>query len=322
MVKKIISRCLTCKRLEGKSYGVPPAPSLPEYRVESDVAFTRVGVDYAGPLFVKNIYSSDKTMYKSYIVIYTCASSRAVHLDLSVDATSETFIRSFLRFISRRGMPGTMVSDNGKTFKSKELKEFCASKGIKWKHIVERSPWWGGFYERLVRSVKRCLKKVLRTARLSYEELLTLLVQIEGVMNSRPLTYLYEDNDQPLTPSHLVLGRRLLTPAKSDRSYVSEELDRSRKASRRQKHLRTVLEHFWKRWQREYLTQLRENHHPRERKGQTVRKGDIVVVQEDNVKRLNWNIGRIIELLKGRDGNTRAVILRTISKDGKVILLN
>ena len=117
----------------------------------------------------------------------------------------------------------------------------------------------------MIRSVKRYLKKVLRTARLSYEELLTLLVQIEGVMNSRPLTYLYEDNDQPLTLSHLVLGR-LLTPAKSDRSYVSEELDSSRKASRRQKHLRTVLEHFWKRWQREYLTQLRENHRPRESK--------------------------------------------------------
>ena len=244
VVKKIIAGCLICKRLEGKSYGVPPAPSLPEYRVEGDVALTRVGVDYAGPLFVKNIYSNDTNMYKAYIVVYTCASSRAVHLDLAVDATSETFIRSFQRFISRRGMPSTMISDNGKTFKSKELKEFRASKRIKWLHIVELSPWWGGFYERLVRSVKRCLKKVLRTAGLTYEELLTLLIQIEGVMTSRPLTYLYEDNDQPLTPSHLVLGRRLLTPAKSVHSDLSEEVDSSQKASRRQKYLRTVLVHF------------------------------------------------------------------------------
>ena len=143
VVKKIIAGCLICKRLEGKSYGVPPAPFLPEYRVEGDVAFTRVGVDYAGPLFVKNIYSNDTNMYKAYIVVYTCASNRAVHLDLAVDATSETFIRSFQRFISRRGMPSTMISDNGKTFKSKDLKEFCASKRIKWLHIVELSPWWG-----------------------------------------------------------------------------------------------------------------------------------------------------------------------------------
>ena len=148
-----------------------------------------------------------------------------MHLDLAADATSETFISSFQRFISRRGMPGAMISDNRKTFKSKELKDFFASKRIKWVHIVERFPWWAGFYERLVPSVKRCLKKVPRTARLMYEELLTLLIQIEGVTNSRPLTYLCEDNDQPLTPSHLVLGRRLLSPAKLVRLDLSEEVD-------------------------------------------------------------------------------------------------
>ncbi len=142
--------------------------------------------------------------------------------------------------------------------REKELKEFCASKRIKWLHI-ELSPWWGGLYERLVRSVN---------------------------------------------------------------SVLSEEVDSSQKASRRQKYLRTVLVHFWKRWQREYLNQLHEYHRPRKKKGQTVKKGDIVVIQEYNVKRLNWNIGRVKELLKGRDGNTRAVVLRTVSKGGEVILLN
>ena len=111
-----------------------------------------------------------------------------------------------------------------------------------------------------------------------------------------------------ITPLHLVLGKRLLTSAKSDQSYASE------KAPRRQKHLRTVLEHCWKRWQRGYLTQLRENHRPRERKGQTVKKGDIVFIQENSVERLNWNIGRIDELLKGRDGNTHASSCRTDCK--------
>ncbi len=142
--------------------------------------------------------------------------------------------------------------------REKELKEFCASKRIKWLHI-ELSPWWGGLYERLVRSVN---------------------------------------------------------------SVLSEEVDSSQKASRRQKYLRTVLVHFWKRWQREYLNQLHEYHRPRKKKGQTVKKGDIVVIQEYNVKRLNWNIGRVKELLKGRDGNTRSVVLRTVSKSGEEILLN
>ena len=101
------------------------------------------------------------------------------------------FVRSLKRFISRRGTPSLVISDNGKTFKGAELKNFITSCGIKWGHIVERSPWWGGFYERIVRSVKRSLKKVLANARLTFEELLTEMIQIEGVLNSRPLTYVY-----------------------------------------------------------------------------------------------------------------------------------
>ena len=87
-----------------------------------------------------------------------------------------------------------------------------SAKGIKWEFNVDRAPWWGGFFERIVRSIKQCLKKILATARLTYEERRTVLVQIEGVLNSRPLTYLCEDGGEPLTPSHLVTGRGLLTP--------------------------------------------------------------------------------------------------------------
>jgi hypothetical protein len=138
---------------------------------------------------------------------------------------------------------------------------------------------------------------------------------------TRPLTYLYEDNYEPLIPSHLVLGRRVLTPAKSVRSGISDEVDTAERATRRKRHLQTVLTLFWKGWKQEYLTQLREYHRPREAKGPSVNKGDVVVIAEDNVKRLNWNIGQIEKLLTGRDGNTRAVVVRTIGKDGKVITL-
>ena len=108
------------------------------------------------------------------------------------------------------------------------------------------------------------------------------------------LIYLYEDNDEPLTPSHLVLGRRVLTPAKSARSDISDEVDTVERATRRERHLKTVLTHFWKRWKQEYLTQLREYHRPREAKGPSVNKGDVVVIAEDNVKRLNWNMNKYL----------------------------
>jgi hypothetical protein len=94
----------------------------------------------------------------------------------------------------------------------------------------------------MVRSVKRCLKKVLRNARLTYEELLTLLIRVEGVLNSRPLTYVYPDQDEPLTPSHLVLGKRILTvPAQGEFDVEDEGRNELLK---RDKYLKNVLEHF------------------------------------------------------------------------------
>ena len=149
VVKKLIAKCNVCRKLEGKGYGIPASPDLPDFRLSNDFAFTRIGVDYAGPLYVKDIYAESKDMYKGYIALYTCASSRATHLDLVPDNTTSSFVKSFKRFIGRRGIPSLVVSDNGKTFKSAQLRNFILHKKIKWHFIVEGSPWWGGFYERM-----------------------------------------------------------------------------------------------------------------------------------------------------------------------------
>ena len=317
VVKRILSSCTVCKKMEGPSYGTPLAPPLPEFRLSNDFAFTRVGVDYAGPLYVKDIYTGDE-MHKSFVALYTCASSRAIHLDLVPDASSKTFIRSLKRFIGRRGTPSLVISDNGTTFKGAELKGFLTSRGIKWNHIVERSPWWGGFYERMVKSVKRCLKKVLATSKLKYEELLTVLIEIEGVLNSRPLTYVYQDGEIPLTPSHLVLGRRLLSSPSESEEPNAMNSNEGQLVARREKYLKTVLFHFWKRWQREYLTQLREQHRPSEKKGPTASVGDVVFVQEDKVKRMNWTLAYVEKLLTGNDGKVRAAVIRYHNKAGNL----
>ena len=167
-VKKIIANCVDCKKIEGKSYDSPEPAPLPGFRLSDDFAFSHIGIDYAGPLYIKNIYKSDGDMYKAYILLITCATSRAIHLELVPDQKAETLIRALIRFQSCRGIPNFVISDNGKSFKDGTLKKFIGHMGIRWKFIVERAPWWGGFYERLVRSVKRCLKKTLRNARLPY----------------------------------------------------------------------------------------------------------------------------------------------------------
>ena len=173
---------------------------------------------------------------------------------------------------------------------------------------------------RLLReNVEKCqeyLKKVLRNVRPTYEELLMLLIQVEGVLNSRPLTCVYPDQGEPLTPSHLVLGKRILTVTAQENSNLKGE--GRNKRLKRNKHLRNVLQHFWKRWQSEYFTQLREHHHPSKKNGPKIQVGDVVLGQEDMIKRLNWMIAVIESLIKGRDGNVRAAIVRMVNKAGKI----
>jgi len=143
-----------------------------------------------------------------YTCLFTCAVVRVVHLELAEDQTTNAFLRAFRQFISRRGVPECIISDNAKTFKAgaKELQtiktqilgtgssqQFLAHHNITWKFITERAPWWGGFYERLIGLMKRCLKKTLGKACLNMTELNAILTEVEAVLNSRPLTYTYTD---------------------------------------------------------------------------------------------------------------------------------
>lgn len=138
----------------------------------------------------------------------------------------------------------------------------------------------------MVQSVKRCLRKVLGNARLSFDEMLTVLVEVEGTLNSRPLTY-DEDNpaEEVLTPSHLIYGRGI--QSLPEVREEEDEYGEGREAyARRYKYLGKKLHHFWRRWQREYLLALRERHEGRTAsKGRSAKEGDVVIVHEDGVKR-------------------------------------
>ena len=135
-VKSIIKKCVSCKKLEGRPYGTPPASQLPRFTLSGEFAFTSIGVDFAGLVYVKDVYHKSADTNKAYIVLYTCDSSRAVNLDLVPRLTTEAFVRSFKRFIARRGVPNLVVSDNRSTFKSEELRKLQADHRIEWKFNV------------------------------------------------------------------------------------------------------------------------------------------------------------------------------------------
>jgi len=127
-------------------------------------------------------------MFKCYIALFTCASTRAIHLELTPNLSATSFLRVLRRFFGRRGLPTLLISDrtDRKTFEDAEVKTFVLNRNIDWKFNVPTASWWGGFFEVCLKLVKRCLKKVLENAKLSYEELESFLIEAEEVLNSRP----------------------------------------------------------------------------------------------------------------------------------------
>ncbi|XP_071181335.1 uncharacterized protein [Mytilus edulis] len=261
------------------------------------IPFTTTSVDFAGPLFVKD----NGLVTKSYICLFTCACIRAVHLELVSDMTIESFKLAFRRFVSRRGIPSTVYSDNALTFVSASHdipKEMNIQ--INWKFIPKGGPWYGGWWERLVGITKTTLKKVLGKSQVNSDILRTTLIEIERVINDRPITYVSSDirDPEPLTPSHLLQGRRLSQENNSDSEDNNLNLDFT-EANKRFNHKVTLIEHFAKRWRMEYLTGLREFHRVAGDQSAHVKIGSVVQIM-DNSPRMMWKLAVIDDLITGK----------------------
>ena len=273
-MRKILHRCVICRKAEGHKYRNVPPPPLPEFRVKEAPPFAYCGVDFAGPLYIRVAEEAESS--KVWICLYTCCVTRAVHLELLPDMSAQTFLRSFKRFTARRGIPLRMISDNAKTFisaaqtiedmlTSSEVQQYLTCLKVKWSFTLEKAPWWGGFYERMIQSMKRCLKKTIGKAKLTHDELSTALTEVEAILNSRPLSYISSDDlDEPLTPSHLLTGRRILslpdgTATTGSDDDINFEVN-SQELHARVHNLNDALDQFWDRWRDEYHLQLRERY--------------------------------------------------------------
>ncbi|XP_015750618.1 PREDICTED: uncharacterized protein LOC107330533 [Acropora digitifera] len=182
-VKKSVRRCVRCRRVEGKHFSLPQQPDLPDERVSDNPPFTHTGIDFVGPRYISEKGANEEDS-KTYVCLFICASTRAVHLELTKRLSAEASMLAFRRFTSRRGLPVTLLSDNARRFKSaskdmyivmisraKEVTHYTPNNGVTWKFIVERAAWWGGFWERLIQTVKRTIKKMTGRSSLSFEEL-------------------------------------------------------------------------------------------------------------------------------------------------------
>ena len=156
LVCNLLRKCVICKKIEGKSYTHPPSPPLTALRLNDTHPFDTTGVDNFGHLFVKEVFceKNDDKMYKAWVTLYTCASTRAILLGLVPRPNSTSFINSFRRMIARRGCPNNIISDNGKNFISDETQSFATNLGINWDLNLSLAPWHGGSLNALSEALK------------------------------------------------------------------------------------------------------------------------------------------------------------------------
>ena len=303
-VKKLLNLCVVCKKINSRPYSYPNESDLPKYRFNNDYPFTAVGIDYLGPLYCLPVFLKTDDMKKVYVSLYTCAATRAIILDVVHNAKADTFIYSFTRFIARRGCPSLVVSDNGTNFTADVTQSFVSARNIVWKFNIDAAPWWGGMWERLVGSVKRCAKKVIGMQRLSFIELQTLMLEIELILNNRPLCEIYDDDvEEVLTPNHLLFGRRIESTNFNENNYNPDSLS----VPCRYKHINTILNHFWNRWSKEYLAILRDLQKTKAKKGvNDIEVDDIVLIEHDKMPRQFWRLGRVLNVIRSRDNKVRA----------------
>ena len=328
LVRSVIHKCVVCLKAEGPFYPTLASPPLPDFRLCPVDPFTNCGVDFAGPVKIKE---PGRQVKKGYIMLLTCASTRAVCLELLLGPTVEDMTLGFRRFCARmNSVPELMISDNAATFKraAKELEEVFASpkmqqyldgKGIKWQFYLQRCPWWGGFIEKMVMSVKKPLRKVVGDAYLSYVEFNTILLEIESLINARPITWDYDDPNEPgpIAPSDLLHGRPFRQFPPMHEVKVDGKLPQMCKG--RLRYLEKLKTHWWDAWQNEYLKELQVKHSQRHvgNKSREAKAGDVVLIRNKCVPRGQWKLGIISEVKPGPDNVVRTAKVELVSPGRK-----
>ena len=255
-----IKKCVTCFRFNsGPTQQL--LSDLPPSRIEApERAFSCVGLDFAGPLTFKN----GTECVKGYGAVFVRFASKAVHLEAVSSLTSDAMVAALRRFIARRGIPSQIVSENGTNFVGarrdlNELEKVVEAgaqsyNSIEWLFIPPRSPNFGGLWETAVKSMNHHLRRVMGKSILTYEEMTTILCQIEQVLNNRPLMALTNNPDDmfALTSSMLINGSQLDAIPQP----CLKKMDVRGHPAKRFRALQQLLSQFWKRWSAEYVASL------------------------------------------------------------------
>ncbi|XP_075162900.1 uncharacterized protein LOC142235535 [Haematobia irritans] len=277
-------------------------------------------LDFAGPFEIKNYSGRNCRMSKGYVCIFICFCTKAIHLEATSDLSTSAFLAAFSRFVSRRGCPLNLYSDNGTTFVgaskviSKQFHTFTheavtakyAHHNLTWHFIPPGAPHMGGLWEAGVKSFKLHFKKVAGNFKHTFEEFQTLLYRIEACLNSRPLSPISPDPSYlvALTPGHFLIGSPILTPIDPNIR------DTPMSISNRWERLKAIHQHLCARWKEEYLKELHKRY-KWQKPSENLEENMLVVVREENLPPNVWRLGRITRVYPGNDGRIRVADVRT-----------
>lgn len=321
-IRSRLRLCVPCFRTR-PVHTEPKMAPLPKFRVQQVKPFAITGVDYAGPISLKGTRNRQSPSRTAYICLFVCMATKAIHLELSTDLTTECFLLAFTRFVARRGPVTEMHSDCGTNFVGaahlmtplnalvqstsfqQRVQNRLATSQISWHFNPPSSPHFGGLWEAGVKSTKALMLRTIGVHKLTAEELYTLLTQIEATLNSRPLCALSNDPTdlEALTPSHfLTLEPSTSLPNPNLMSVPLSKLQRWRLVN-------DLQQHFWSRWKNEYLSSLQVRT-KWSKDSQKLRVGDLVLIREAT-RPLTWRLGRIHALHPGADGIARVASIDT-----------
>ncbi|XP_057678097.1 uncharacterized protein LOC130907254 [Corythoichthys intestinalis] len=323
VVANYIKNCVICKRVRGSTEEQRMA-DLPTDRVDPSPPFTYTGLDCFGPFFTKQ----GRKECKRYGLLFTCLSSRAIHIEMLEDLSTDSFINGLRCFIAIRGAVRKIRSDQGTNFVGarnefeKGLSEldkdriatYLAKNQCDFQMNVPEASHRGGVWERQIRTVRNVLSSVLAqvTGRLDDTSLRTFFYEAMSIVNNRPLTT-NTINDpksaEPLTPNHLLTMKESM-PLPPPGNFIREDLY----ARKRWRKIQYLSEQFWHRWRKEYLTSisLRQQWHTSKR---NVKVGDVVLIKEENLPRNEWKLAKVVEANKDDDGLVRNVKVQVGQRD-------
>ena len=315
--KKLTSKCITCKKLRSKPLEQIEG-QLPSLRVATGLpAFTNTAMDMFGPIQIK---MNRKTRKEAQIIIFTCMTMRAIHLELVTDRSTDTFLMAFRRFACTRGHPNVCWSDCGKNFVGAQayLKEITSgwdtskiqkvlteefSCDFRWEFNIPKASHQNGVVESLIKSVRQAMNATCKDQAYTEEQWHTILKEITYLVNSRPLYPSSEDifNDPPITPNDLIIGQHNSPPIPEEESKVNPR-NLLRICQKK-------IHEFWKAWIKYFAPNLLPRNkwfHTRE----NLKIGDLVL-ELDSTPRTQWKMAIVVNTYPGKDNMVRKVQIKT-----------